>query len=77
MILEEFNATQAAKLRGDWSALPSPLCEAFAQNLIGDSVVLVTTGDSRMVDCVLGQLSLADGLAVSDETIFDLVAKEI
>lgn len=30
-----------------------------------------------MVDRVLGQLSLADGLAVSDETIFDLVAKEI
>jgi IS5 family transposase len=30
-----------------------------------------------MVDRVLGQLSLADGLASSDETIFDLVAKEI
>ena len=30
-----------------------------------------------MVDRVLGQLSLADGLAVSDETIFDLVAKEL
>jgi IS5 family transposase len=30
-----------------------------------------------MVDRVLGQLSLADGLAWSDETIFDLVAKEI
>jgi IS5 family transposase len=30
-----------------------------------------------MVDRVLGQLSLADSLASSDETIFDLVAKEI
>jgi len=30
-----------------------------------------------MVDRVLGQLSLADGLAVSDETIFDLIAKEL
>lgn len=30
-----------------------------------------------MVDRVLGQLSLADGLASSDETIFDLVLKEI
>ena len=30
-----------------------------------------------MVDRMLGQLSLADGLASSDETIFDLVAKEI
>lgn len=30
-----------------------------------------------MVDRVLGQLSLADGLAASDETIFDLIAKEL
>src|SRR5262245_45910339 len=30
-----------------------------------------------MVDRVLGQLSLADGLAVSDETIFDRIAREI
>lgn len=30
-----------------------------------------------MVDRVLGQLSLADGLAASDETTFDLIAKEL
>jgi transposase, IS5 family len=30
-----------------------------------------------MVDRVVGQLSLADGLAVSDETIFDRIAREI
>ncbi|MER8530002.1 transposase, partial [Mesorhizobium sp. M1272] len=30
-----------------------------------------------MADRVLGQLSLADGLAASDETIFDLVSKEL
>ena len=29
-----------------------------------------------MVDRVLGQLSLADGLAVSDETVFDRIARE-
>ncbi|GLS37892.1 hypothetical protein GCM10010869_34860 [Mesorhizobium tianshanense] len=30
-----------------------------------------------MADRVLGQLSLADGLAASDKTIFDLVSKEL
>jgi transposase, IS5 family len=30
-----------------------------------------------MVDRMLGQLSLADGLAVAGETVFDLIGREI
>ncbi|WP_206532275.1 hypothetical protein, partial [Mesorhizobium sp. M6A.T.Ce.TU.002.03.1.1] len=51
--------------------------ETFAQKPNGDSVVKVAAGRFGMADRVLGQLSLADGLAASDETIFDLVSKEL
>ncbi|WP_206616863.1 hypothetical protein, partial [Mesorhizobium sp. M6A.T.Cr.TU.014.01.1.1] len=44
-------------------------CETFAQKPNGDSVVKVGAGRFGMADRVLGQLSLADGLAASDETI--------
>jgi IS5 family transposase len=40
-------------------------------------VVKVEAGRFAVVDRVIGQLSLADGLAVSDETIFDRIAREI
>ncbi|WP_292502668.1 hypothetical protein, partial [Mesorhizobium sp.] len=42
-------------------------CETFAQKPNGDSVVKVGAGRFGMADRVLGQLSLADGLAASDE----------
>ncbi|MER8873684.1 hypothetical protein NKI04_27930, partial [Mesorhizobium sp. M0814] len=42
--------------------------ETFAQKPIGDSVMMVEAGRFGMADRVLGQLSLADGLAASDET---------
>ncbi|WP_210212084.1 hypothetical protein, partial [Mesorhizobium sp. M6A.T.Ce.TU.016.01.1.1] len=42
--------------------------ETFAQKPNGDSVVKVGAGRFGMADRVLGQLSLADGLAASDET---------
>ncbi|WP_206532283.1 hypothetical protein, partial [Mesorhizobium sp. M6A.T.Ce.TU.002.03.1.1] len=38
-------------------------CETFAQKPNGDSVVKVGAGRFGMADRVLGQLSLADGLA--------------
>jgi len=56
---------------------PFSPCEGFAQRPIGDSVTMIDTEGFAMVDRVLGQLSLADSVAASDETIFDLVAREI
>jgi transposase, IS5 family len=38
---------------------------------------MVATEGFAVVDRVLGQLSLADGLVASDETVFDLVSREI
>ncbi|MEI9407097.1 hypothetical protein, partial [Mesorhizobium argentiipisi] len=42
--------------------------EGFAQNRIGDSMRISGEEGFAMVDRVLGQLSLADGFAASDET---------
>jgi IS5 family transposase len=47
--------------------------ETFAQKRIGDSVG-VGAGGWMMVDRVVGQLSLADGLVSCGETVFDRIA---
>ena len=57
--------------------VPFSPCEGFAQDRIDDSLLTDEEKGFAMVDRVLGQLSLADGLAMSDETIFDQVAKVI